>query len=220
MVKTFLTTRSLAVMLTGSALLMAPSWGQPIDAAVPKAGSVAAQDVANIETYLTDLRSLKAHFVQLEPSGNMSTGNLYYAKPDKMRLDYDDPNPVLIVANGWQLLYLDRKLDQATHILTSQTPFAFLLEKKVELDGDVMITEHRDTGSEIHLTVVKTEEPDLGAVQLVFGKTPLSLRRWIVTDAQGLTTQIILEQAESDVAIDDKLFLLCDPNAVIKKDGC
>ncbi len=49
-----------------------------------------------------------------------------------MRLDYDDPNPVLIVANGWQTIYHDRKLDQASHLLTSQTPLAFLLEKNVE----------------------------------------------------------------------------------------
>jgi len=189
-------------------------------AAVPKPGSVAAADIKNIETYLSDLRTLKAHFVQLEPSGNTSTGNLYYAKPDKMRLDYHSPNPVLIVANGWQTIYHDRKLDQATHILTNQTPLAFLLEKNVQLSGDVTITDYQDVDDQVLLTLIQTDEPDLGQVQLAFAKAPLRLQRWIVTDAQGLTTHIILERAEADVAIDDKLFLLCNPNAVIKKEGC
>ncbi len=48
----------------------------------------------------------------------------------------------------------------------------------------------------------------------------MTLQRWVVTDAQGLTTHIILERSETDIAIDDKLFLLCDPDAVIKKEGC
>ena len=189
-------------------------------AVVPKPGTVAAADIKRIEVYLSDLRSLRAHFIQLEPNGGTSTGNIYYARPDKMRLDYDDPNPVLIVANGWQTIYHDRKLDQVTHLLTSQTPLAFLLEKKVKLSGDVTVTDFEDMGNEILLTLIQTEEPDLGSVQLVFDKDPMSLKRWIVTDTQGLTTHIVLERSEQDVAIDDKLFLLCNPNAVIKREGC
>lgn len=209
-----------SVLAVGGSLAISALSVSHADAAVPQAGSVAASDVQKIEAYLSDLETLRAHFVQLEPSGNMSTGNLYYARPDKMRLDYDDPNPVLIVANGWQTLYHDRKLDQATHLLTSHTPLAFLLEKEVELSGKVTITDYQDLGAEILLTLIQTDEPDLGSVQLAFAKTPLALQRWIVTDAQGLTTQIILERSEVDGAIDKKLFLLCDPDAVIKKEGC
>ncbi len=209
------------LIIGGTCLLTATLVGTgPGNTAVPKAGSMAALDIQRIESYLSDLETLRAHFVQLEPSGGTSTGNLYYAKPDKMRLDYDKPNPVLIVANGWQTIYHDRKLDQVTHLFTSQTPLAFLLEKNVELEGDVTVIDYQDSGSEIMVTLVQTDEPDLGSVQLVFAKEPMRLQRWIVTDAQGLTTHIILERSEIDIAIDDKLFLLCDPNAVIKKEGC
>ncbi|MGI9451929.1 MAG: outer membrane lipoprotein carrier protein LolA [Geminicoccaceae bacterium] len=189
-------------------------------AAVPKPGSVGALDIKRIETYLSDLETLRAHFTQLEPSGSTSSGNIYYAKPDKMRLDYDDPNPVLIVANGWQTIYHDRKLDQVTHLLTSQTPLAFLLEKKVELSGDVTVVDYEDAGNEIVVTLIQTDEPDLGSVQLAFAKDPIALKRWMVTDAQGLTTHIFLERSLADSKIDDRLFLLCDPDAVIKKAGC
>ena len=220
MVNDFLKARQLGRFLIGSLLLITALWTGSLAAAVPQPGTAAAAEIERIEAYLSKLRTLRAHFVQLEPSGGTSSGNLYYARPDKMRLDYDDPNPVLIVANGWQTIYHDRKLDQATHLLTSQTPLAFLLEKNVELSGDVTITNYRDAGSEILLTLIQTDEPDLGSVQLVFAKTPLALQRWIVTDAQGLTTHIILERSETDISIDDKLFLLCDPDAVIKKEGC
>ena len=189
-------------------------------AGVPAPGSVAAAQVEDIETYLTDMRSLRADFVQLEPSGGTSSGNLYYLRPDKMRLDYDKPNPVLIVANGWQVIYHDRKLDQVSHLLTSQTPLHFLLKKKVKLSGDVTVTDVEEMNGEILLTLVQTDEPELGTVELAFAKQPLELRRWAVTDAQGLTTHILLERAEVGTKIDKKLFLLCDPDAVIKKEGC
>lgn len=190
------------------------------NAAVPKPGSVAALDIKRIEAYLSDLNTLRAHFTQLEPSGGTSSGNIYYAKPDKMRLDYDDPNPVLIVANGWQTIYHDRKLDQVTHLLTNQTPLAFLLEKNVKFSGDVTVVDYEDAGNEIVLTLIQTDEPDLGSVQLGFAKDPIALKRWMVTDAQGLSTHIFLERSLVDGTIDDKLFLLCNPNAVIKKEGC
>jgi outer membrane lipoprotein-sorting protein len=191
-----------------------------VEAATPALGTVAAAQVKQIEAYLSDLSSLRADFIQLEPSGGASSGNLYYQHPDKMRLDYDDPNPVLIVANGWQVIYHDRKLDQVSHLLTSQTPLAFLLEKKVRLSGDVTVTDVEELNGEIYLTLVQTDEPELGKVELAFGTQPLELRRWAVTDPQGLTTQILLERAEVGADIDDKLFLLCDPTSVIKKEGC
>lgn len=191
-----------------------------VRAAVPAPGSVAAAQVKEIEAYLTRLQSLRANFVQLEPSGGSSSGNLYYQRPDKMRLDYDKPNPVLIVANGWQLIYHDRKLDQVSHLFTSQTPLGFLLKKKVQLSGDVTVTDVEETNGEILVTLVQTDEPELGAVELAFAAKPLELRRWSVTDAQGLTTHILLERTEVGAKIDKKLFLLCDPSSVIKKEGC
>ena len=207
-------------LLLSPAVIAVTSMSTLVEAATPALGTVAAAQVKQIEAYLSDLSSLRADFIQLEPSGGASSGNLYYQRPDKMRLDYDDPNPVLIVANGWQVIYHDRKLDQVSHLLTSQTPLAFLLEKKVRLSGDVTVTDVEELNGEIYLTLVQTDEPELGKVELAFGTQPLELRRWAVTDPQGLTTQILLERAEVGADIDDKLFLLCDPTSVIKKEGC
>ena len=209
--------RSLCLAL---ALVAVSGKSPPTAAAVPAPGTVEAARVAEIEDYLSGMKSLRADFVQLEPDGGTSSGNLYYVRPDMMRLDYDDPNPVLIVANGWQVIYHDRKLDQVSHLLTSQTPLSFLLKKKVKLSGDVTVTDVEELEGEILLTLVQSDEPELGTVELAFAKQPLELRRWAVTDAQGLTTHILLERAEVGARIDKKLFLLCDPDAVIKKEGC
>ncbi len=50
-----------------------------------------------------------------------------------------------------------------------------------------------------------------GRVVLVLAEQPLDLRRWAVTDPQGLTTTVLIEQPEYGVAIDPALFRFRDP---------
>jgi outer membrane lipoprotein-sorting protein/uncharacterized cupin superfamily protein len=151
-------------------------------------------------------------FVQIAPDGGTSTGTLYYARPDKMRLDYDPPSQLLIVANGWRLVYHDRRLEQVSQMFTRSTPLAFLLKDVVRLDGDVTVTGFERRGGEIGVALVQTEDPGQGQITLIFGEDPLELRRWTVTDAQGLTTHVVLEELETDVALDRSLFVWQNPD--------
>ncbi len=202
----------LALLLVAAAPLGAR---QVLDAAAQEDVATAQspeQTLDRIEAYLNDLRSLRASFVQIAPNGGTSTGTLYYARPDKMRLDYDPPSELLIVANGWQLVYHDRRLEQVSHLFTSSTPLAFLLQDVVRLDGDVTVTDFERRGGEIGVTLVQTDEPAQGQITLVFGEEPLELRRWTVTDAQGLTTHVILEELETDVPLDRSLFVWRNPD--------
>lgn len=178
--------------------------------AVPPADAPREQ-IGAIETYLNGLGSLKSSFVQIAPDGARSTGTLYYERPDKMRLDYDPPSQIEIVANGWEVLYHDKRLKQVSEMLTRQTPLAFLLADTIELSGDVTVTDFRDTGSELEVTLVESDEPGQGRVTLTFSQAPLALRGWSVTDPQGQTTHVILEDVQTGVPMDDELFSTRDP---------
>lgn len=169
--------------------------------------------LARIETYLNELDSLRAGFVQIAPDGALATGTLYYERPDKMRLDYDPPSQILIVAHGITLTYYDGELGQVNRMFTSQTPLAFLLDDEIRFAGDdVEVTDFRRVDDEIEVAVVEADDPGEGSIRLVFGAEPLELRRWAVTDAQGLTTQIVLENVETGVSLDDDLFVFRDPD--------
>jgi outer membrane lipoprotein-sorting protein len=163
-------------------------------------------ELARIEGWLNGLRSLSARFVQFAPDGGRASGDLLFERPDKMRLDYDPPSPILIIANGWELIYVDRELEQTSHILTSSTPLGFLLEDEISFSGDVTVDGFAKSDGQIQVTVTQTDEPEEGSITLFFTDEPLQLWRWAVTDAQGLTTHIVLEDVELDVAIDDDLF--------------
>lgn len=168
--------------------------------------------LARIESYLNELSSLRASFVQIAPDGATSTGRLYYERPDKMRLDYDPPNDIEIIANGVTLVYRDRRLGQENRLFASQTPLGFLLEDEIRLDDGLEVTGFERRGGELAVSLVQADDPNEGQVTLAFREQPLQLRNWAVTDAQGLTTQIFLEDIETGVALDDDLFLTREPD--------
>jgi outer membrane lipoprotein-sorting protein len=189
---------AVAVVLSGS-----PGWP-----ALPEA---AREPIARVEAYLNGIDTLRSSFVQINPDGAKVTGELYYERPDKMRLEYDPPSRVLIVADEWQVIYHDRRLKQVSHMLTGSTPLGFLLEENIELSGDVTVTEVEESGGELHVTLVQTEEPDQGSITLVFAEQPMELRRWTVVDAQGLPTHVLLDGIETGVPLDDELFVFRNP---------
>ena len=169
------------------------------------------EPIARVEAYLNAIDTLRSAFLQINPDGGQVTGEFYYARPDKMRLEYDPPSRVLIVANRWEVIYHDRRLKQVSHLLTGSTPLGFLLDDNVKLSGDVTVTDVQEDGGELRITLVQTDEPDQGSVTLVFGEQPLQLRRWTVVDAQGLPTHVVLDDIETGVALDDELFKFRDP---------
>lgn len=163
-------------------------------------------ELDRVERWLNDLDSLSARFVQYAPDGGRATGELLFERPDKMRLDYDPPSPILIVANGWEVTYYDRKLKQTSQMFTSQTPLGFLLQDEISFSGDVTVADFARADGQIRVTVVETGEADEGSITLYFDEDPIALRRWAVTDPQGLTTHVVLEDIALDQPIDDDLF--------------
>jgi len=197
--------RAVASLVAAAAVALAatPAWP-----ALPEA---AREPVARVEAYLNSIDTLRSSFVQINSDGGQVTGELYYRRPDKMRLEYDPPSRVLIVADRWQVIYHDRRLKQVSHLLTGSTPLGFLLSEDIELDGDVTVTGVEATGGELRVTLVRTDEPSQGSITLVFAEQPLELRRWTVVDAQGLPTHVVLDGVETGVALDDELFVFRNP---------
>lgn len=185
----------------------------PALAALPDPKEAYAPDLARIEAYLNDLSTLRSEFVQINPDGGMATGKLYYQRPDKMRLDYDPPTDILIIADGWgQLVYHDRRLEQTSHLFVSSTPLGFLLDDEIRLSGDVTVTAVEHADNALSVTLIQTDEPNEGSIRLTFSEEPLELRRWTVIDSQGLSTYVMLEAIETGLPLDSDLFRFRDPN--------
>ncbi|MGF1475539.1 MAG: outer membrane lipoprotein carrier protein LolA [Geminicoccaceae bacterium] len=178
----------------------------------PRAGATESPErMAEVESYLNSIETMKARFTQVAPDGRYSTGELYLHRPSRMRLDYDPPSKVLVVATDWRLVFWDGATEQQTVIPVSQTPVKLLLDEQISLSGEISVVDWYEQAGELVLTVITTENPAQGRLQLVLGQQPFELRRWAVTDAQGLTTHVILEDVETGVALDRSLFRWRNP---------
>jgi outer membrane lipoprotein-sorting protein len=162
--------------------------------------------VIRVEKYLNELLTLKSRFLQATSTGNYTEGTFFLSRPGKMRIEYDPPAQLLIVADGTWLIYNDLELDQITHLPLRTTPANILLREKITLlsDGLEVSKVERAPGI-IGVTVVPSDE-DSGHLTLIFADKPLELKKWVIVDPQGVTTSVSLLSTQRDISFDPKLF--------------
>ena len=172
-----------------------------------------ADVVRRVEAYFDSIQTLAADFRQLAPDGSESTGKLYIDRGRAgMRFDYDPPSKILLVAPGdWRLIFYDGTIQQVNVIPIGETPLGFLLNENVKLAGEVTVEAAQERAGELEVVLRRTDAPDQGQVVLTLTKDPLRLSQWGVTDAQGLTTIIILSNLQTGMPLDRELFRWRDP---------
>jgi outer membrane lipoprotein-sorting protein len=176
--------------------------------------AAAKADIARIEAYLNGIKTLRTRFLQIAQNGDSASGELTIARPGRMRLEYDPPLPTLLIANGTFLIYIDRYLDQVTHVFLKNTPVGVLVAENIKLSGDLTVTRFVREPGVIRVTLAKTTEAEEGNITLVFADAPLALRQWIVIDAQGARTSVTLDALEYGVAVKPEMFEYKKPERI------
>lgn len=195
--------RRALLLALGLAALARPGWA---------ALSPNERDLARkVEVYLNGITTFSARFTQLAPDGSLATGQVDLQRPGKMRIDYDPPSRILLIATDWRLVFVDSAVEQMNIIPLSETPLAVLLDEKIVLDGEITVSSVKRQAGEIELTLHKTKAADQGRLVLYLAESPMELRRWAVTDAQGLTTTVLLEKLRAGIQLDPALFRFFDP---------
>ena len=108
-----------------------------------------AENIKKIETYLNNIKSLEATFVQMASNGATAEGRLFIEKPNKIRMEYGAPTNVLIVGDGNYIVYNDTDLDQVTHIDYDDIPATLILANDIKIDGKkIKVSDfYQDSGS-------------------------------------------------------------------------
>lgn len=196
--------------LAVAAALCSLSLAGPLSAAVP--ASSEAADVEKAETYLNAIATFKAHFMQVGPDGGTAEGTVYLWRPGRMRLDYDPPSPIEVIADGNFLIYHDKQLEQVSYVGLDTTPAGILVRPSIKLNGeDLKVTKVGHQPGILNVTVIKAADPSQGRITLVFTESPFQLRQWQVTDPQGQVTTVSLFDAETGLSLDKDLFYFKDP---------
>lgn len=170
------------------------------------------QAVEKIEAYFNNIRTIKSNFYQTSSNGSSAQGNFYVSKPDKMRLEYQPPHPVEVIADGYYLIFHDKKLEQVTYLDLDENPASIILKEKLSFkDEDVTITDVSTEPGIVSVSIIKKNQPATGKITLIFKDSPFALKQWQVTDAQQITTLITLDNMETNIDLDNRLFKFKDP---------
>jgi outer membrane lipoprotein-sorting protein len=199
--------RKLLKIIVFTSIVLIPSLSSPQPNSM-KLRKEEQKDLLRIETYLNEMKSLRADFLQVSSNGAVATGKLLMQRPGKMRFEYDPPSPIMLLADGYFLKYIDKDLEQVTHIWLEDTPIGFLLKDNLKLSGSIAVTKFSRNTNLLTTTLTKSKESEKGTVSLVFSDKPLSLKKWVIKDAQGITTTITLNNRERPIKIDPALFEL------------
>ena len=185
--------------LTLCILLPQPSWAAPLSAEDKDA-------LKKVEAYFNGLTTLQARFLQVSSQGATAQGILSLKRPGRMRFEYDPPSPVLLVSDGIWLIFQDNELQQTTHVPLGSTPLAVLVEDPVDLTGNLEVLDVRHDPGVIRLLMRMRDDPEAGFIQMVFSDSPLELRQWTITDAQGIEVKVALLETRKGMKLEDDLF--------------
>ncbi len=170
----------------------------------------AASDIQRAEKYLQNLKTLEADFIQTAHNGYRMSGTFYLNRPGKLRFEYNEADD-FIVADGTFIYFYDSELGEQTNAPIGQTLADFLLRDDLSLTED--LTVNKITREKGFLSMILTEkgEENAGSVKLYFDEEPYTLKKWQVTDAAGLTTEILLKDMKRDVKLSPSLFRYFKP---------
>ena len=152
MVKNFLKLQLFIVLLASGSILNADPYS-----------------LANVSQYLTNLKLLKAKFLQFNADGTTSSGVIFIKRPGRMRFEYYKPDKTLVLVSAGALAIFDPKGDEApiTYPIKNN-PISLILKSEVNLLNSGIVQNYKVSNEEAILTISDPKKPERGSVELMF----------------------------------------------------
>lgn len=162
--------------------------------------------IARAEQAVSDLTTMQADFIQISSDGSVGEGKVYFRRPFQLRLDYTNPETLSVVTSRvW--VYIDDKIARTVEAYpVSETPFAPLLEDAVSFRSNEVTTTARTQDGIASVQLDKQTGEGAGRLTLEFDTATWQLRRWVITDALGVTTTVTLQNPVYGAALNNRLF--------------
>lgn len=146
--------------------------------------------VSSAEQYLNSITGLSGTFVQTS-NGKQEKGTFSMLRPGRVRLDYDNM-PVQLIADGKDLYFFDKSLDQITTVPLTSTPAGILIRENIDLrNADINVVETQNLNNKFSLKMNLKGQEGIGNMTVVFDKNPVVLDSWTVVDATGAKTDVV-----------------------------
>jgi outer membrane lipoprotein-sorting protein len=167
-------------------------------AATPLIGDEQTKAVQRINAYFNNITNLQGSFEQIDATNKRTAGRFYVQRPGKIRFDYAPPSGLRIIADGRFLAIEDSDLKTVEKYPIGSTPFKLLLTEAVDLGRDARIMGVESQEGTLAISLQDKSGDAAGSIRLLFETGPdLQLKQWMITDAQGLTTRVTVNDVVS-----------------------
>lgn len=174
--------------------------------------------VNTAEKYLNSITGLQGGFVQVA-NGKKETGTFSMLRPGRVRLDYKNA-PIQLIADGKDLYFYDKSLDQITTVPLTSTPAGILVRKHIDLqNSDINVSETVSGKNDFALKMNLREREGLGYMTVVFDKNPVKLKSWSVVDATSNKTDVEFNDLKSKTDFGKNYFQLSRHKTVSTNGG-
>lgn len=166
------------------------------------------RDLARISAYLNSISTLEGEFVQVDPDGVLSEGQFYIHRPGRIRFEYRQPNPALVIADGFWVGVVDKRYDQVNRYPLNETPLNLILKDDIDLANEGAVQRIERSDGQMRIVAQDPQRRDSGSITMVFADNPLELRQWIVDDTQGRATTVALSSTRANIPAAPENFVI------------
>lgn len=166
--------------------------------------------IQQVNAYLNAMSTLEGDFVQVAPDGNITQGRFFIERPGRLRFEYAPPAQMQIISDGLWVAVQDRRLKTTEKYPLKTTPLNMILTKNIDLMRDARILAVYPEAELVTISIEQSSGEAPGTLTLMFDPVGNALKRWTVTDVQGLDTTVALENVVTGTAIDPKLFRIIE----------
>ena len=202
-------------MLAAALALPAPTAAVLAAPAAPQASAPApASDLAAVQRHLQSLATLTANFSQTDRNGRVLTGVLTLKQPGRIRFQYEKGVPLLIVAEGGALTFIDYSVRQVQRWPIRNSPLGVLLDPSRDLTRYAKVVP--GAPQVISVEARDPKHPEYGRITLIFARQAgapagLTLQGWVALDSQNNHTSVRLSNQRYGAPVSDGTFRWNDP---------
>ncbi len=163
------------------------------------------ETVKQIADHFVKVPTMAGEFIQFDPNGRQSGGKFYIQRPGKIRFNYQDPTPLRIISNGKTVAVNNRKLKTWSFYPLKKTPLSLVLGNKLAIDPKSV----RDVKVDTDLTTLVLGDDRIfgdSEITMMFDPRTYDLRQWVIKDAQGKETTVMIFNVEKNIKIPASYF--------------
>lgn len=160
---------------------------------------------------LANTQTAKGRFTQVAPDFTVTTGDFALRRPGRMRFEYDDPTPLLIISDGATVAIEDRDLETVDRVPLASTPLGLVLDDTLDFESEADVTDIRRSDGFVGVSMRDRSGEAEGELTLILDEANYELVAWRTVDDAGGVTSVQLSDVETGTRLDPRLFRIEDP---------